>query len=273
MRISVLMSLYAKENPAYFDRSMKSIWDDQTRKPDEIVLVEDGPITSALESIVSLWQEKIPVLKIVKLEKNCGLAIALNEGAKVCDCDYIARMDTDDISFPERFQIQEEYLMEHPEIVVLGGGMQEFSDEDGCLPPRLMPLTTEEIRKAICKTSPFVHPSVCIKKMLFDKGLSYNPKCRRYQDLEYWFRILAAGYQVANLDKVLIQYRKDPLLYKKRNKTAWAEMKIVFKGIYLLYGTFSWQYIYPLLHFIFRQLPPQWCLFLYKHLIVNYWNK
>lgn len=273
MKISVLMSLFEKENPAYFDLSMKSIWDDQTRKPDEIVLVEDGPITSALEKIVTLWKEKIPVLIIVKLEKNSGLAVALNEGAKHCHCDYIARMDTDDISLPDRFQIQEEYLTEHPDVVVLGGGMIEFSDDEGELQPRLMPLTTKEIRSAICKTSPFVHPSVFIKKDLFDKGLTYDPQCRRYQDLDYWFRILAAGYQVANLNKVIVKFRKDPYLYLKRNKTANMELKIVFRGIYSLYGLISWRYIFPIIHYAFRQLPPKLCLFIYKHFIIKYWNK
>ena len=273
MKISVLISLFEKENPAYFDLSMKSIWDDQTRKPDEVILVEDGPITDELDVIVKKWESVISVMKVVKLECNSGLAIALNEGAKHCNCDYIARMDTDDISLPDRFEVQEKYLLEHPDIVVLGGGMLEFNDEEGELQPRLMPLTTKEIKNAICKTSPFVHPSVFIKKELFDRGLTYNPHSRRYQDLEYWFKILAADYKVANLDRVIIKFRKDPFLYSKRNKTAVAELKIVFKGIYSLYGLFSLRYIYPLLHFAFRLLPPKSCLFIYKHIIIKYWNK
>ena len=266
------MSLFLKENPAHFDRSMESIWDDQVRKPDEVVLVIDGPITNELENSVVLWREKIPVLKIVRLEQNSGLAIALNEGTKHCDCDYIARMDTDDISLPERFKLQEDYLTIHPEVFVLGGGMIEFNDEERELQPRFMPLTTEEIKNAICKTSPFVHPSVFIKKNLFENGLTYNPKCRKYQDLEFWFRILAAGYEVANLDKVLIKFRKDPFMYDKRNKTASAELKIALNGIHSLYGLFTWRYIYPLLHYMFRLLPPKVCLFFYKHVIIKYWS-
>lgn len=272
MRISVLLSLFSKENPAYFDRSMQSIWDDQTRKPDEVVLVEDGPITSELESLVTLWTERIPVMKVIKLEKNSGLAVALNEGAKHCDCDYIARMDTDDISLPDRFRLQEDFLSTHPECAVLGGGMIEFNDEEGELQPRLMPQTTKEIKSAICKTSPFVHPSVFIKKDLFDNGLTYNPKSRRYQDLEYWFKILAAGYEVANIDKAIIKYRKDPYMYAKRNKTASTELKIAFKGIFSLYGFFSWRYIFPVMHYLYRLLPPKMCLFIYKHFIIRFWS-
>ena len=211
MRISVLMSLFEKERPDYFDLSMKSIWDDQTRKPDEIVLVEDGPITDALDAIVNKWQKKIPVMKVVKLAKNQGLPIALNEGIKHCDCDYIARMDTDDIALPGRFKIQDEYLQAHPDLAVLGGGVIEFSDEEGDMEPRIMPSTLREIKAAIPKSCPFIHPAVFIKKSVFDNGIEYNPKSRKYQDLELWFNILAAGYNVANIDDLLIKFRKDIL--------------------------------------------------------------
>ena len=273
MKISVLMSLFIKENPVYFNRSLKSIWDDQIRKPDEVVIVEDGPITKELENVIALWQEKIPVFKVIKLDNNSGLAAALNEGVKHCNCDYIARMDTDDISLPERFKLQEDYLTIHPEVVVLGGGMVEFNDEDGELQQRFMPLTTGDIKNAICKTSPFAHPSVFIKKSLFEKGLTYNPKYRKYQDLDFWFRILAARYEVANLDKVIIKFRKDPFMYGKRSKTAAIELKISLKGIHSLYGLFTWRYIYPLIHYVFRLLPPKVCLFLYKYIISKYWSK
>lgn len=266
------MSLFSKERPAYFDLSMKSIWDDQTRKPDEVVLVEDGPITKELEEIVTKWEKRIPVMKVVRLEKNQGLPIALNEGIKHCDCDYIARMDTDDIALPNRFKIQEEHLMNHQELAVLGGGVIEFSDEEGDMEPRYMPITRNDIRLAICKTCPFIHPTVFIKKEVFNKGISYNPSCRKYQDLELWFQILSAGYQVANLDTILLRFRKDPYMYVKRNKAAKTELIIMFKGIKSLYGRWSWRYIYPLLHYLFRLLPPRLCLFIYKHMIVKYWR-
>lgn len=273
MRISVLMSLFSKERPDYFDLSLKSIWDDQTRKPDEIVLVEDGPITNELETLVCKWQSKIPVMKVIRLEKNQGLPVALNEGAKHCNCDYIARMDTDDIALPERFMLQEVYLKDHPEIAVLGGGVIEFSDEEGDMRPRMMPQNTKDIRAAIVKTCPFIHPTVCIKKELFDKGIVYNPQSRKFQDLEYWFKILAAGYDMANLNKVLLKFRKDPSMYKKRNNAAKRELVIMFKGIYSLYGFFSWKYIFPVVHYLYRLLPPNFCLFIYKHFIIKYWEK
>lgn len=274
MKISVLLSLFAKENPIFFDLSMKSIWIDQIRKPDEIVLVEDGPITLELENIVTKWKEELGnLLKIIKLKDNQGLAIALNEGIKHCSGDYIARMDTDDISLPERFLKQELYLKNNPDVVLLGGGMIEFNNEEGELSPRIMPSSYEEIKAAMCKTSPFVHPSVFIKKDIFDQGLYYNPKCRRCQDAELWFRIIANKYKVANLPEVIIKFRKDPYLYLKRKKSAAAEFKIFIQGIYRIYGLYTWRYVYPVVHYLFRLLPPSLSQKIYNKFILKYWQR
>ena len=238
-----------------------------------MVLVEDGPITDELESVVKKWVEIIPVMEVVRLGKNQGLAIALNEGAKYCKCDYIARMDTDDISLPNRFKLQEEYLEQHPEIVLLGGGMIEFNDEEGDFPPRVMPVSQKDIKESICKSSPFVHPSVCLKRSLFNEGFAYNPSFKKAQDLELWFRIVAAGLPVANLRDSIIKFRKDPLLYKKRQNFAVNEFKLVVKGIYSIYGLCTWRYIYPVVHFTFRLLPPKLSKMIYKKIILKYWER
>lgn len=273
MRVSVLMSLFLKENADFFDCAMHSIWDNQLRKPDEVVLVEDGPITKELDSVVKKWENIIPQLKVITLEKNQGLAIALNEGIKHCCGDYIARMDTDDISLPNRFQLQEDFLNAHPNVVLLGGGMIEFNDVEGELKPRMMPATTKEVRNSICKSAPFCHPAVMFRRKLFDDGLLYNPKCRRAQDWDLWFRIIAAGYEVANLQKVIIKFRKDPFLYEKRKKSANLEFVVTVKGTYKVFGLFSWRYIYPVVHYLFRQLPPSLAQKIYNKFILKYWQK
>lgn len=274
MRISVLLSLYRKENPEYFKRAIQSVWDDQLRKPDEIVLVEDGPIGNDLEVVVKQFEAKLGgVLKVVVLECNQGLAIALNEGIKHCSGDYIARMDTDDISLPKRFQLQEKFLSSHPKIVLVGGGMIEFNDNEGDLHPRMMPATTKDIKDSICKSAPFCHPAVMFRRKLFDNGMLYNPKCRRAQDWELWFRIIAAGYEVANIQEVLIKFRKDPFLYEKRKKSSWLEFKVSMKGTHQVFGIFSWRYIFPIIHYMFRQLPSSLSQKIYNKFILKYWQK
>jgi glycosyltransferase involved in cell wall biosynthesis len=105
MSLSVLMSVYYKENPEYLQQALESIWDAQTLKPDEIVLVEDGPLTTELYSILTNWKNKLDkILKRVPLEKNEGLTKALNMGIEHCSGEFIARMDSDDISCPNRFE-------------------------------------------------------------------------------------------------------------------------------------------------------------------------
>ena len=107
MSFSVLMSIYSKENARYFDRAMTSIWDEQTVKPSEIILVEDGKLTDDLYSSISQWKEKIgSTFRTIPLKKNCGLGMALNIGLKECSYDLIARMDTDDIARFDRFERQ-----------------------------------------------------------------------------------------------------------------------------------------------------------------------
>ena len=273
MKISVLLSLFAKENPVYFDRSLTSIWDEQTRKPNEIVLVKDGPLTKELDSIIIKWKGRLgDKFVVISLEVNRGLATALNEGVKYCSGDYIARMDTDDISMPDRFFLQEKYLEIHPDVVLLGGAMYEINEDEEIIAERKMPITYEEIKRAFPKTNPFVHPAVIISRKVFDSGLSYNGRCRRNQDIELWFRIVSAGFEVANIPDLILKFRKPSVMYTKRRKSANSEFKLFIIGIYSLYGLFSWRYIYPILHYLFRFLPPKISLWIYRKIIIKYWK-
>ena len=112
MSFSVLLSLYSKESPDFLRQSLDSIFN-QILLPNEVVLVEYGPLTDELYAVLV----KYPQLKIVKLEKNGGLGKALNEGLKHCSYDIVARMDTDDIAKPDRFEKQIKFLEENPEIL------------------------------------------------------------------------------------------------------------------------------------------------------------
>ena len=105
MKFSVLISVYNKERPDFLEKSLKSIWDEQTLKPNEIVLVKDGVLTKELDEIINKFSIDSP-LKIIPLSKNMGLGFALNEGLKYCSYEYVARMDSDDIAKPKRFEKQ-----------------------------------------------------------------------------------------------------------------------------------------------------------------------
>ena len=258
MKISVLMSVYKSEKPAYLDRSLQSVWDDQTLKPDEIILVQDGPIGDELTSIIRQWKEELDdALVLLVNETNLGLTKSLNKGIKVAKGEYIARMDSDDISLPDRFLHQLKYLDEHPDISVLGGAIQEFNDQDGIIGERHFPTNTVDIRQYIHKASPVAHPAVMIRKSLFEEGVVYNEEYRTTQDLALWFDVLASGHQMANLDEFVLQFRRESNVYQRRKNKADSrlELKIHLKGIRKLFGFSPIKSLFPIARYILRLMP------------------
>ena len=252
------MSVYKSEKPAYLDRSLQSVWDDQTLRPDEIILVQDGPIGDDLSSIISQWKEKLnDALVLLVNETNLGLTKSLNKGIKVAKGAYIARMDSDDISLPDRFLHQVKYLDEHPEISVLGGAIQEFNDQDGIIGERHFPADTASIRQYIHKASPVAHPAVMIRKSLFEEGVMYNEEYRTTQDLALWFDVLASGHQMANLDEFVLQFRRESNVYQRRKNKADSrlELKIHLKGIRTLLGFSPIKSLFPIARYILRLMP------------------
>ena len=258
MKISVLMSVYKSEKPAYLDRSLQSVWDDQTQKPDEIILVQDGPLGDELLQVIEKWQAKLrDVLVLIRNEVNIGLTKSLNKGIGVAKGEYIARMDSDDISLPSRFEIQERFLDENPSVYVVGGAIQEFNEADGIIGERHFPKDTEAAIHYIHKASPFAHPAVMIRKALFDEGVIYNEAYRTTQDLALWFDVLKTKHQVANLDIIVLKFRRDNNVYQRRKKKedSYMEMKIHLNGIKELFGFSPIKSLYPIARYSMRLLP------------------
>ena len=262
MTISVLMSVYRSEQAACLQRALQSVWDDQTRKPDQIVLVVDGPVPEELELIVDSLQLTVnasgtATMTVVKLPVNGGLTKALNVGLQHVTSDLVARMDSDDIAAPNRFELQERFLEEHPEIDIVGGSMQEFDDEHECLNVRHYPQTHEEACKYIVKACPLAHPAVMMRKRMFDEGLKYDERYRMSQDIKLWYDAILAGYKMANLPDVCLYFRQQGDVFRRRSRVkAWNEFKIYMNGIYRMHGLFTLAYRYPIARYIFRNLPP-----------------
>ena len=182
---------------------------------------------------------------------------ALNEGLKYVTGDLIARMDSDDMSAPKRFEMQVAFLEEHPEIDILGGSLQEFDETNECLNIRHYPLTHEAVCKYIVKACPLAHPSVMMRKRIFDEGLRYDERYRMSQDIKLWFDAILAGYRIGNIPDVLLYFRRDGDVFKRRSRAkAWNEFKIYMNGIYRMKGVFSLSYVYPIARYCFRNLPP-----------------
>lgn len=257
MKISVLMSVYKAEKPEYLNRALQSVWDDQTHKPNEIVLVADGPLTPDLDKIIDKWKEVLGASFILcRNEVNVGLTKSLNKGLKQASGDFIARMDSDDISHPRRFELQHNFLQDNPKIDVVGGSLQEFNDENECLNIRHYPQNPKSIKKYICKASPLAHPTVMMRRRIFDSGLSYDERFRTSQDIALWYDVLDKGYNISNVSDITIYFRLAEDVFKRRSREkAFNEFKIYMNGIYRLHGLFTFSYIYPISRLIFRLLP------------------
>ena len=214
---SVLMSLYFKENPNFFDESLKSIWDTQVVKPSEIILVLDGPIEKELQDCVNKWEKKLgSVLKIIAIEKNIGLGKALNEGLTHCTNEWVFRMDTDDICTSDRFEKQVAYIENNPSVVLFGGQVLEFDKTvtDAKI-LKAVPTTYEQIKKFAQNRCPFNHMTIAYKKDIILSLGGYQHHLFM-EDYNLWLRVIGNGYKVANLADVIVYARVGNGMHARR---------------------------------------------------------
>lgn len=217
MVFSVLMSLYIKETSENLNKCFQSLWDDQSIKPSEVILVIDGPIDIDLENIVNHWKFKIgEPLKILPLSHNLGLGKALNEGLKHCTYEWVFRMDTDDICTPDRFEKQIQFIEDNPEVVLFSAQILEFNEipADSNI-VKSVPIQHDEILKFSQKRSPFNHMTVAYKKHVIEKVGGYQHHLFM-EDYNLWLRVIAAGYIVGNHPDILLYARVGNGMYARR---------------------------------------------------------
>ena len=213
---SVLMSVYRKEKPDHLRLAMESMLR-QTVPPEEFILICDGPLTAELDAVIEEMAAKAPCLRVIRLEKNQGLGHALRLGMESCSCELVARMDSDDISLPDRCEKELTYLAAHPEISVVGGWIGEFSaSPDQIQSIRQVPENADEILAFAKKRNPFNHPSVMLRKRDVLAAGNYQ-EVRYLQDYYLWAAMLAKGYQGHNLQEILVHMRADENLFKRRS--------------------------------------------------------
>lgn len=216
LSFSVLISLYGREKPSFFREAFKSIYDEQTLKPDQIVLVLDGALPADLQAEVEKVRDATgPILSIVQLPSNQGLATALNTGMKYCAHEWIFRMDTDDIALPNRFQVQAQYLEKHADIDVLGSLMEEFdASNSNYSVMRHVPEKHEDIVKFAKSRNPINHPVCCFKKSVAEKAGGYPLVYP--EDYFLWIKLIQAGYKLHNLQTPLLKMRTGEAFIKRR---------------------------------------------------------
>ncbi len=210
---SVLMSVYYKENPKYFKESIESMLS-QTVATNNFVIVCDGPLTDELTKVLDTYK-KNPVFTIVELPENVGLAVALTEGLKYCKCELVARMDSDDISIPERCERQlAVFSIEDADVV--GSNVVEFIDNpENIRTKRCVPEKHDDIKEYSKKRNPMNHPSVMFKKSAVIKCGGYRD-FHLYEDYQLWVNMMSCGYKFKNIQKPLVKMRTTNDLYMRR---------------------------------------------------------
>lgn len=217
MNFSVLMSIYIKEKASFLNECFESIWIKQCFKPNEIVVVLDGPITPDLSKVLVFWKSILnDVLKIIILEKNVGLGNALNIGLRNCSNEWVFRMDTDDICMPDRFEKQLAFIESNPDVVLFGGQVLEFENEPNDFQVlKSVPTTNEEIRLFSQKRCPFNHMTVAYKKSIILELGGYQHHLFM-EDYNLWLRVIGADYKVANLADVVLYARVGNGMHARR---------------------------------------------------------
>lgn len=267
-RFSVLLSLYEKEKVKNFREAMESILH-QTLKPDEIVLVIDGPLTTELEQEVQEVQKKYPVIKTVVLPVNQGLGMALNEGLKHCTYELVARMDTDDIAKPERFDKQVGFLEQHPQVDVVGAWVDEFEDDvDHVQSVRKLPEFHEELKVFARQRNPLNHPTVVFRKRAVQEAGGYRHYWL-FEDYYLWTRMLMNGATFHNIQESLLFFRTPLDVYKRRGGWKYAVTEVRFRCMLRKKGFLSFSECMggmPL-RFLVRISPAVFRKFLYKRVL------
>jgi glycosyltransferase involved in cell wall biosynthesis len=216
---SLLLPVYAGDSAEFLRRAFVSSVDEQTLRPDDVVLVQDGPLPEQLSQVCHELVKTSPVpVNLVRIERNVGLGPALDHGLEACAHDVVARMDADDISRPRRFELQLPLIADGADIV--GSALMEFIDDvDDVVQTRVPPLDPEWIRSAVRFRDPFNHPTVVYRRSMVQKVGGYQD-LPLMEDYLLFARMLAEGAVPANVAEPLVYYRIGAGAYARRGGTA-----------------------------------------------------
>ena len=234
---SVCTSVYKNDRPEYVRVALDSMLVNQSVKPAEIVLVQDGLVTDDLSSLLSEYESKYPeVMHVIRLEKNGGLGNALRLGVENAKYDIIARMDSDDICLPDRFEKQLAYLETNPQCDIVGGQMTEFIDTpDNIVGRREVPLTNEEIYEFMKSRCALNHVTVMFRKEAVLKAGNYQDWFWN-EDYYLWVRMMMTGCKFANIPDVAVNVRSGADQYARRGGKKYFDSEIGIKKLMLEKG-------------------------------------
>ena len=208
-RYSVLMSVYDKELPENLNESLESMLM-QSYPPSDLVLVCDGKLTNELNIIAKSFQDEYKkIFRLVRIDENVGVGKAVNKGIEACRCEYIVRMDSDDISVPDRCMKEMLLFAVKPELDIVGSYVEEFDDDtDEVLGVREVPILHDDIVRYSKRRNPFNRQSLAFRKSKAIEIGGYSD-LKLCEDYEFAARMLSEGAKGQNIPEVLVRYRVD----------------------------------------------------------------
>ena len=217
---TVTVCVYGGDSAEWFDDSLASVLVNQTVRPSEFLLVVDGSINEDIESIISKYSVFCNTngikIQIIRFSKNKGLGEGRREAVNKSSYDIIAVMDSDDLSEPNRFFKQLNFLNSHLDCDIVGGQILEFVDDPhNPVGERIVPLSHDDICRYLKKRSPFNHVSVMFKKSSVLKAGNYI-ELHYNEDYYLWIRMYISGAVFANLPCTLVNVRVGDEMYSRR---------------------------------------------------------
>ena len=211
---TLLLCTYKNDNPQHLKECLDSIIEG-TIHPSELVIVKDGPLTTELDKVMSAVNFPFET-KVVFLSSNQTLGIARSVGLMTAKHNWVAIMDSDDICFPKRFEIQIRYLSENPHVDILGGAIVEFDEfKENVVSERKVPVTHEEIANRMKIRNPFNSVTVMLRKDTAVAAGNFR-KFHGFEDYDLWSRMLANGAKCANFEEPLVYVRVGNGMYGRR---------------------------------------------------------
>lgn len=198
-KVSVIMSVYNGEK--YVKNAIESILN-QTFEDFEFIIINDGSTDKTKEILEGFKDMRLFIMH----QENSGLTLSLNNAIELSRGEYIARMDADDISLPQRFELQVKFLDENKDIAVVGSHYYIIDDQDRIIDTRYVICEPELIQEALLTSCQFGHGTVMIRKNVLNEVGYYNPEAIHVEDYELWLR-MAENFKMSNLDTILYKWR------------------------------------------------------------------
>lgn len=266
-KVAVIMSVYKNDNFYFFMRAVDSILE-QDYKNLVLFIFVDGPVSSQIEKYLDKIES--PLVMIFNSKVSLGLAKGLNvlidKLISLGDFEYIARMDSDDISYKTRIARQVEFLNSNLSIDICGTSCREFG-ASFALEEKHLPTTHQQLLDFSITRCPFIHPSVMFRRRVFETGIRYPTDTALTEDMALWFELLVNGFKFANINEVLLDYRLNENTIKRRKgvNKALSEVKVRLYYMFKLKCISFRSILLILSRVVFHLLPDSIMKYAYKN--------